>query len=57
MEGFELSVLKGLDFERHAPAHMLIETRATEAELDDFLKDRYRAIAELSHHDVLYRAI
>ncbi len=54
VEGFELSALKGLDFSRHRPTHMLIEARYR-SEIDDFLRPHYDAVAELSHHDVLYR--
>ena len=56
VEGFELSVLQGLDFERHAPSHMLIEARYRN-EIDAFVEQHgYRPIAELSRHDVLYQA-
>lgn len=54
VEGFELQVLKGIDFRRHAPAHILVEARYRN-EIDAFLGDRYESIAELTHHDVLYR--
>ena len=54
VEGFELSVLKGIDFARHAPKWMLIEARFRD-EIDRFLSDNYEPIDELSHHDILYR--
>lgn len=54
VEGFELSALKGLDFNRYRPQFMLIEARFRE-EIDAFLKFAYDPIAELSEHDVLYR--
>jgi FkbM family methyltransferase len=54
VEGFELSALRGLDFSRHRPTYMLIEARFR-AEIDLFLHGLYEPIAELSHHDVLYR--
>jgi hypothetical protein len=54
VEGYELEVLKGLDFDRFRPTLMLIEARYRE-EIDNFLKPRYQPVAELSHHDVLYR--
>lgn len=54
VEGFEAAALGGLDLGRHAPEHMLVETRDRE-ELEDLLGDRYEATAELSHHDILYR--
>lgn len=56
VEGFELDVLKGIDFERHTPSFMLIEARYRD-EIDSFLTPLYRPIAELSHHDVLYKYV
>jgi FkbM family methyltransferase len=55
VEGYELEALKGLDFARHAPRFLLVECR-DRATIGDFLADRYEAVAELSHHDVLFRA-
>lgn len=55
VEGFELGVLKGIDFNRYRPTFMLVEARYRD-EIDRFLAPIYEAIAELSHHDVLYRA-
>jgi len=54
VEGFELNVLKGLDFDRHRPELMLIEARFRN-EIDSFLQPLYEPIASLSEHDVLYR--
>lgn len=54
VEGFERSALQGLDLERHRPKWMLIEARYR-AEIDDYLSDWYDPVADLSHHDVLYR--
>jgi FkbM family methyltransferase len=54
VEGFELSALKGLDFERYRPRLMLIETRFRE-EIDACLQPRYKPIVALSHHDILYQ--
>lgn len=54
VEGFELNVLKGLDFDKHRPVHLLIEA-CYRQEIDSFLHPMYEPIAELSHHDVLYR--
>ena len=56
VEGFELQVLQGIDFERHRPSLMLIEARWRD-EIDSFLKPLYSPIAQLSHHDVLYKRI
>jgi FkbM family methyltransferase len=56
VEGFELGVLKGIDFSRHAPAFMLIEARYRE-EIEAFLLPGYEVFAELSFRDILYRRI
>ena len=55
VEGYELEALKGLDFARHAPRFLLVECRERET-IQNFLAPRYEAVAELSHHDVLFRA-
>jgi FkbM family methyltransferase len=56
VEGYELNVLKGLDLSRHRPRLMLVEARYRD-EIDDYLRARdYLPVAELSHHDVLYRS-
>ncbi len=54
VEGFELDVLKGIDFDKYKPCFMLIEARFRD-EIDSFLKPLYEPITELSYHDVLYR--
>ena len=55
VEGFERQALEGLDLSRHRPSFILVEARFRE-EIDDLLLPHYEAIAQLSHHDVLYRA-
>ena len=55
VEGFERQALEGLDLRRHRPRFILVEARFRE-EIDDLLLPYYEAIAQLSHHDVLYRA-
>lgn len=54
VEGWELPALRGLDLDRHQPRWMLIEARFR-ADIDAFLDSRYEVVAQLSHHDVLYR--
>lgn len=54
VEGYELPALQGIEFERHRPQWMLIETRYRQA-IDDYLQPLYEPVAELSYHDVLYR--
>jgi len=53
VEGFELEVLKGLDFSRHRPSAMLIESW-DRASLDHYLEPWYAPVAELTERDVLY---
>src|SRR5258708_2113196 len=55
VEGFERQALEGLDLSRHRPSFILVEARFRE-EIDGLLLPHYEAIAQLSHHDVLYRA-
>ncbi len=55
VEGYELPALRGLDLERIRPRFFLIEVRDRPA-IDAYLGERYEAVAELSHHDILYRA-
>jgi FkbM family methyltransferase len=54
VEGFERQALEGLGLPRHRPRFILVEARFRE-EIDDLLLPHYEAIAQLSHHDVLYR--
>lgn len=54
VEGYELEVLKGIDFQRHRPATFLVEVRQPDL-LDAFFAARdYQRLAQWSHHDVLY---
>lgn len=55
VEGFERQALEGLDLSRHRPSFILVEARFRE-EIDNLLLPHYEAIAQLSHHDVLYQA-
>lgn len=54
VEGYEAPVLRGLDFARFSPEYILIETDDS-TNVEDALGGRYRLIAQLSHHDRLYR--
>jgi FkbM family methyltransferase len=55
VEGFERQALEGLDIQRHRPGFILVEARFRE-QIDELLLPYYEAAAQLSHHDVLYRA-
>lgn len=55
LEGHELPALRGLDLARHRPAFIVVEAW-DRAGIDELLGEHYEVLAELSHHDVLYRA-
>ncbi len=59
VEGFEIGVLKGLDFTRHAPRNLLVEESDTD-DIEDYLRKKgYMQVANLSRRpftkDMLYR--
>lgn len=54
VEGYELNVLKGLDFNKYKPKYMLIEARYKE-EIENYIGEYYLEIDQLSHHDFLYK--
>ena len=57
VEGYEINVLKGIDFEKHRPNLMLIEVLdlSLRNEINDYLQQLYVPIATLSERDVLYK--
>ena len=54
VEGYELEVLKGLDFERYQPEFILVEANNREA-ITEYLRSRYTIVGELSHCDILFQ--
>lgn len=56
VEGYEPTVLRGLDFSRHSPRLILVEARDEEACLavEDVLGGRYRLFERMSPFDLLY---
>ena len=54
VEGFELSVLKGIDFDKYRPKFILIEANYRE-ELDSYLHPLYEPIEVVFHEDVVYK--
>lgn len=54
VEGYELEALKGIDFNKSGPKYMLIEARYVD-EIESFIGNIYEKIANLSHHDILYK--
>lgn len=60
VEGYEAQVLRGIDFDRHAPAWILVEMHDLDsgrAEVGSVLGDRYVEHQQLSPLDVLYRRL
>jgi hypothetical protein len=58
LEGHELAALEGLDLDRHAPRHLLLEVLERDAQqpaLDAALASRYEFAQALSDYDLLYR--
>lgn len=56
VEGFELDVLSGLDFSRHSPNAILVET-ANPTAVAELLGPMYRLEAKLTVHDFLFMRI
>ena len=54
VEGTELFVLQGLDFNRYRPKFMLIETYQKES-IDRYISPYYYQVDQLSIHDYLYK--
>lgn len=54
VEGYELEVLKGIDFDRHRPRYFLIEARDADAVRDFLWNKGYRHSAQWSKHDHLF---
>ena len=58
LEGHELEVLGGLDLDRLAPSHLLLEALEPQQQkpaFDQALRSRFDFLAELSPYDLLYR--
>ena len=56
VEGFELSVLQGLDLDKYRPKYLLIEADFKD-EIDSHLSSfGYQEVDRLSYHDVLYKS-
>jgi FkbM family methyltransferase len=54
VEGYEIQVLKGLDFERHCPDYLLVETIQIK-DVKNEIGRHMDLVAKLSHHDYLFR--
>lgn len=57
VEGFEIAALRGLDLDRHAPRHIVVEMHDIDdsrGPIEDVLGERYEFAGQLSPLDVLY---
>lgn len=54
VEGYELEVLKGIDFDRHRPSYFLIEARDVNTVTEFLLNKGYRQSAQWSKNDYLF---
>jgi FkbM family methyltransferase len=59
VEGYELEVLRGLDFGRHSPKYLLVECLSQSAyeAMNEFLGDRYRMLERVDYRDYLYARV
>jgi len=55
VEGFELSVLKGIDFSKYRPKYILVEARFKD-EIQNYLEDLYDVVAQIGYYDILFKA-
>jgi len=55
VEGYELSVLKGLNMKKYRPAYILVECLFYEEVNDYLLSQQYEAVKKMSDLDYLYR--
>jgi FkbM family methyltransferase len=53
VEGAELQVLAGLDLDRHAPGHLLVETRYPER-VEELVGSHLKLVDAITHHDYLF---
>ena len=56
VEGYEIQVLSGLDFERHCPDYLLVETIQIE-EVKNKIGQYMNVVSQLSHHDYLFQKL
>ena len=58
VEGHELSVLQGLDLERHAPTFLLVEVWDENKKIiNKYLEKKYVVIDKLTERDILYKLL
>ena len=57
VEGYELQVLKGINFDKYRPTYILVEILESmnEVDIDIFLHSLYKPISRISDHDYLFK--
>jgi FkbM family methyltransferase len=55
VEGYELSVLKGLNLKKYQPIYILVENKFSNEELHEYLSEFYDLVGKLSQHDYLFQ--
>ncbi|HWH11942.1 MAG TPA: FkbM family methyltransferase [Solirubrobacteraceae bacterium] len=55
VEGAELDVLRGLDFDRFSPGFLLVETNGAEVAIAELLEPRFVFVEHFSGNDAFYR--
>jgi FkbM family methyltransferase len=58
VEGYELNVLKGLDFNKYKPKYLLIEflNDKVRSEIEAYIQDFYVFVKQLGKYDYLYKS-
>lgn len=54
VEGFEMSVLAGLNLDDHAPQYVLVETHKVE-EVKSFFAAKYECLGNIGYHDYFFK--
>lgn len=57
VEGYELSALRGLDFDRYRPAYILVEARYKNEIVDFLSKQSYQTVVSFNEYDILFQSI
>lgn len=57
VEGYELNVLRGLDFNKYQPKYILVETNFRDEIDEQLVAYGYRAIDEFTARDILYAKV
>lgn len=56
VEGYELSVLKGLNFNQYRPSYILVEARYRDEIVNFLTKQSYQEIASFNEYDILFKS-